>query len=111
MKDYYDIYYLSHKFDFAGNVLCEALGKTFANRGHNFTIEQFQQVMAFDSDDGMRKKWKAFKKKIDVKMGEFPEILQAINRFLGEPYMAVMQEEKFEKHWKVYDGNWSLEEP
>lgn len=107
MKDYYDIYYLSHKFDFAGNVLCEALGKTFANRGHNFTIEQFQQVMAFDSDDGMRKKWKAFKKKIDVKMGEFPEILQAINRFLGEPYMAVMQEEKFEKQWNVYDGNWN----
>jgi len=107
MKDYYDIYYLSHKFDFSGNVLCEALSKTFANRGHSFTIEQFQQVMAFDSDDGMRKKWKAFEKKIDVKMGEFPEILQAINRFLGEPYMAVIQEEKFEKQWNVYDGNWN----
>ena len=38
MKDYYDIYYLSHKFDFSGNVLCEALSKSFANRGHNFTI-------------------------------------------------------------------------
>ena len=107
MKDYYDIYYLSHKFDLDGSVLCEAISKTFANRGHKFTIEQFQQVMTFDSDDGMRKKWKAFTKKIDVRMGEFPEILQAINSFLGKPYIAVMKEENFEKQWKAYDGSWN----
>lgn len=107
MKDYYDIYYLSHKFDFDGSILCEALSKTFVNREHNFTIEQFQQIMTFDSDDGMQKKWKAFKKKIDVKMGEFPEVLQTINSFLGKPYMAVMNEEKFEKQWKAYDGSWN----
>ena len=29
---------------------------------YNFTIDQFQQVMTFDSDDGMQEKWKAFKK-------------------------------------------------
>lgn len=39
MKDYYDIYYLAHKFDFEGKVLCEALSKTFANREHKFTTE------------------------------------------------------------------------
>lgn len=70
-------------------------------------MEQFQQVMTFDSDDGMRKKWIAFKKKIDVRMGEFPEVLQAINSFWGKPYAAVMDEEKFEKQWKAYDGSWS----
>ena len=91
MKDYYDIYYLSHKFDFEGKVLCEALSKTFINREHNFTIEQFEQIMTFDSDDGMQKKWKAFKKKIDVKMEEFPFILQSINEFLCEPYTAVIK--------------------
>ena len=63
MKDYYDIYYLSHKFDFEGKVLYEALSKTFTNREHNFTIEQFKQIMTFDSDDGMQKKWKTFTKK------------------------------------------------
>lgn len=98
---------LSHKFDFTGSVLCEALSKTFANRRHNFTIEQFQQIMTFDSDDSMQKKWKAFKKKIDVKMGEFPEILQTINNFLCKPYIAVINEEKFEKQWKADDGSWN----
>ena len=65
MKDYYDIYYLASKFDFDGVTLTEALKKTFENRGHSFTIAQFEQVMTFDNDDAMQKKWKAFIRKID----------------------------------------------
>ena len=42
MKDYYDIYYLANKFDFDGAILTEALRKTFGNRGHTFTVEQFE---------------------------------------------------------------------
>lgn len=53
MKDYYDIYYLANKFDFDGVVLTEALKKTFENRGHVFTVEQFEQVMAFENDEAM----------------------------------------------------------
>lgn len=107
MKDYYDIYYLSHKFDFEGKVLYEALSKTFINREHNFTIEQFEQIMTFDSDDGMQKKWKAFTKKIDVKMEAFPMILQSINAFLLEPYTAVIDGTIFEKQWTANQGIWN----
>lgn len=106
MKDYDDIYYLSHKFDFEGKVLCEALGKTFANREHKFTIEQFEQILTFDKDDGMKKKWKAFIKKIDIEMDEFSVILQSIKEFLCEPYMAVMKGEAFEKQWDANKGKW-----
>lgn len=73
MKDYYDLYYLDYlanKFDFNGATLTEALKRTFENRGHKFTVEQFEQVMAFGSDDAMRKKWKAFCRKIDTKAEE-----------------------------------------
>ena len=52
MKDYYDIYYLANKFDFDGATLTKALKKTFENRGHAFTIEQFEQVMAFAENGG-----------------------------------------------------------
>lgn len=106
MKDYYDIYYLSHKFDFEGKVLYEALSKTFTNREHNFTIEQFKQIMTFDSDDGMQKKWKAFTKKIDVEMEDFPVIIQSINVFLSEPYTAVINGTIFEKQWNAKEGSW-----
>ena len=106
MKDYYDIYYLSHKFDFDGEVLCKALSKTFMNREHSFTLEQFQQIIAFGSDDGMQKKWRVFTKKLDVKMDEFPVILQTISHFLEEPYTAVLSEQVFEKQWKANHKSW-----
>lgn len=106
MKDYYDIYYLSHKFDFDGKVLCEALDRTFTNREHSFTLEQFQQIMTFDSDNGMQKKWKAFTQKIDVKIDGFSTILQDINDFLCEPYTAVMNGHEFEKKWNANEGVW-----
>ena len=106
MKDYYDIYYLAHKFDFEGKVLCEALSKTFANREHKFTTEQFEQIMTFDKDDGMQKKWKAFTKKIDIETDEFPVILQSIREFLCKPYTAVMNEEVFENQWDANEGKW-----
>ena len=107
MKDYYDIYYLSHKFDFEGEVLCEALSKTFTNREHDFTFEQFKQIMTFDSDDGMQKKWKAFTKKIDVEMEAFSMILHSINAFLLEPYTAVINGTIFEKQWAANQGGWN----
>lgn len=107
MKDYYDLYYLSNKFDFEGKVLCKALSKTFANREHNFTMEQFEQIMTFDSDNGMKKKWKAFTKKIDVEMDAFPVILKSINGFLCEPYTAVVNGQVFEKQWSAREGIWN----
>lgn len=110
MKDYYDIYYISHKFNFEGKVLCKALSKTFSNREHNFTIEQFEQIMTFDSDDGMQKKWKAFAKKIDAELDVFSVILQSIKEFLCEPYIAVMEKNPFDKQWDAKKGVWKIEE-
>ena len=60
MKDYYDIYYIANKFDFDGKVLTEALRKTFANREHIFTVEQFERVMSFGDYTAMKKKWKFY---------------------------------------------------
>lgn len=41
-------------------MLTEALRKIFENRGHAFTVEQFEQVMDFGSDDAMQKSVKHF---------------------------------------------------
>ena len=95
MKDYYDIYYLANKFDFDGKVLTEALKKTFENRGHSFTIEQFEQVMNFDNDEEMQKKWKAFVRKIDIKTDDFSTVLKTIKTFLTEPFTAAVRDKEF----------------
>ena len=106
MKDYYDIYYLAGKFDFDGWILSEALRKTFANREHSFTIEQFEQVMRFDSDAAMQKKWRAFVRKIDTKTDDFSTVLKIIKAFLTKPFSAMIDEKEFVEKWSAVDGEW-----
>ena len=90
MKDYYDLYYLADHFEFDNAVLAEAMCKTFSNRGHCFTVDQFEQVINFDSDEAMQKKWKAFTRKIDTETDDFSTVLNTIKAFLAEPFaMAV----------------------
>ena len=91
MKDYYDLYYLGNHFKFDNALLAQAMRKTFANRNHHFTMEQFEQVMAFGDDKGMQKKWNAFTKKIDAETEEFSTVLSVIKTFLSGAFAEAVQ--------------------
>ena len=106
MKDYYDIYYLANKFDFDGATLTEALKKTFENRGHSFTVEQFEQVMGFDRDGAMQKKWKAFTRKIDTKTDDYSTVLKTIKAFLVKPFTASVDATEFPEQWIAAENQW-----
>ena len=97
MKDYYDIYYLANKFDFDGATLTEALKKTFENRG---------QVMSFDNDEAMQKKWKAFVRKIDIKTDDYSTVLKTIKVFLTKPFTAAVGGKEFTPKWSANNGEW-----
>ena len=60
--------------------------KTFVNRNHSFTKEQFDQVMQFGSNLDMQKKWQAFAKKISFDDVEFNEVMNVINNYLQIPF-------------------------
>lgn len=106
MKDYYDIYYLANKFDFDGTTLSEALKKTFTNRAHSFTAAQFEQVMNFDDDAAMQKKWKAFIRKIDTKTDNYSTILKTIQAFLTKPFTAAIEDRVFTGSWIAQNNEW-----
>lgn len=106
MKDYYDIYYLANKFDFDGATLTEALRKTFENRGHSFTLEQFRHITAFDDDEVMQKKWRAFVRKIDSKTDDYSTVLKTIKDFLAKPFTAAVGNKKFTEKWSATNGEW-----
>ena len=106
MKDYYDIYYLANKFNFDGKVLTEALRKTFQNREHIFTVEQFEQVMSFDEDTAMQKKWKAFVRKIDTKTDDYSTVLKTIKAFLTKPFTAAVGGKEFTQKWSANNDEW-----
>lgn len=106
MKDYYDIYYLANKFDFDGATLTEALKKTFENRGHTFTAGQFEQVIAFDEDEAMQKKWKAFVRKINAKTDDYGTVLKTIEIFLTKPFSAAIENKKYSEYWSASKNKW-----
>lgn len=106
MKDYYDIYYLANKFDFDGATLTEALRKTFENRGHSFTLEQFRQITAFDNDEAMQKKWRAFVRKIDSKTDDYSTVLKKIKDFLAKPFIAAVGRKEFTEQWYAANNEW-----
>ena len=108
MKDYYDIYYLANRFDFDGSTLATALQKTFENRGHNFTLEQFEQVITFGSDDAMQKKWKAFVRKIDTKTDDYNVVLETIDRFLRVPFEKAVLSKEFVGNWIAENRQWRI---
>ncbi len=85
MKDYYDIYYLASHFEFDSDTLAEAMRKTFVNRNHHFTMEQFNQIIAFGEDESMQKKWQAFAKKINTVI-DFKSVIEKIRLSLFESF-------------------------
>lgn len=106
MKDYYDIYYIANKFGFDGKILSEALRTTFANREHVFSIEQFEQVMDFDDDEAMQRKWKAFVRKIDTKTDDYSTVLKTMKAFLEKPLTAAIEGKEFSERWSADNGEW-----
>ena len=106
MKDYYDIYYIANKFDFDGGVLTEALKKTFSNREHSFSPEQFKQVMSFADDAAMQKKWKAFVRKINTKTDDYSTVLKTIQNFLEQPFIAAAENKTFTECWSAANSKW-----
>ena len=106
MKDYYDIYYLANKFDFDGAVLTEALKKTFSNRAHSFTVAQFDQILTFDNDDAMQKKWRAFCRKTDIKTDDYSTVLNTIKTFLEKPFAVAVENNTFDSNWHAGNQAW-----
>lgn len=91
MKDYYDLYYLLTHFEFENDTLAEAMKKTFENRNHHFTIEQYKQVLYFGVDEAMLKKWNAFIKKTKLQFIDYRIVIETIDSEIGNAITYVLK--------------------
>jgi predicted nucleotidyltransferase component of viral defense system len=107
MKDYYDIVYIARKFDFDGNVLCQAISKTFANRSREFEPGQFERLLELDDNVAMQKKWAAFLKKIKIEKLVFSDVIDFLAVFLRDVTAAAISSQRFDKFWSSSQGRWS----
>lgn len=91
MKDYYDLFYLLTHFEFDNDTLAEAMKKTFENRNHHFTMEQYEQVLSFGDNDAMNKKWLAFIKKTKLQFIEYWVVIKTIDSEIGDTITLVLK--------------------
>ena len=107
MKDYYDIFYLLNRFDFDGNVLKKAIESTFNNRKHLFSMQQYEQMIEFSRNDDMNKKWRAFLKKMKIEEIEFTYVLNKIDIFIRDVFVAMLKNEEFNLKWNSSNNKWN----
>lgn len=81
MKDFYDLWVLSRRFDFAGPVLSAAIARTFSNRKTELAPLPFALTPAFAADPAKQTQWKGFIKK--AKLEGVPDDLAQVTGALG----------------------------
>lgn len=105
MKDFYDIWLLSHQFDFSGQKLAHAIELTFQHRGTEIT----DKIIAF-SDSFITQKqgpWNAFRRKIQqVTIPEnFDAIVKEIASFLRPVAQSLCNNTSVPSQW-IASGVW-----
>jgi hypothetical protein len=109
MKDFYDLEVLSRRFPFKGEILKEAIGKTFANRGTE--LSEAGTPLAFTTEfydnPAKKKQWAAFSTKNDaaVKSPELKAVVEMLKLFLAPVVTAARENKSFGQEWKP-GGPW-----
>lgn len=107
MKDFYDIYYLSRKFDFDGLKLQTAIQKTLRNRGTAYEKDSFQRVLALRDDGDMHTKWRYFLRTLGNPEMAFSSVIGGIETFLLPVWDAISNDIELQKVWIAISTKWT----
>lgn len=107
MKDFYDIYYLSQKFDFDGLKLQTAIGETLQNRRTAYEKDSFDRVLALADDTDMQIKWRYFLKTLGNSEMEFSTVIDGIKVFLLPVWDAILNDSELQKVWIAANIQWT----
>ena len=107
MKDFYDIWLLSRRFDFDGATLAEAILRTFANRDTKIDLDPVCFRNEFFGMNPASTQWQAFLKKgpgVDAP-STLAEVADQLRDFLLPITEAVGNARRFEGRWAA-PGPW-----
>ena len=107
MKDFYDIWLLSNTYNFSGDTLTEAVGKTFSNRNTSVPSNPTAFETSFGQESTRNSQWRGFisRTRLDDVPSVFSEITTSIRKFLGPVSSAIARDIPFRKTWKAA-GPW-----
>ncbi len=110
MKDYYDIWLLSQKFDFDGANLVRAMEATFRRRRAVLPKELPSGLsIEFVSDAGKLSQWDAFvrRSRLDTKEIDLERVVKVIADFMMPPSIAAAEGKAFLLRWPP-GGFWQV---
>jgi predicted nucleotidyltransferase component of viral defense system len=108
MKDFYDIWLLSRRFPFEGEVLARAVRVTFERRGTALEARPFGLSRAFAEVEGKERQWQAFVGRTAPRdsVPNLDSVVAALGEFLLPVLEALTTEAQFEGRWEP-PGPWS----
>ena len=108
MKDFYDIYYLSHTFDFDGLKLQTAIQETLQNRGTAYEKDSFNRILTLADDPDMQTKWRYFLRTLNNSEIPFKRIIEGIKTFLEPVWNSILAEDECLGQWCSDETDWKL---
>ena len=107
MKDFYDIWFLSRMFDFRGEILAQAIEKTFENRNTPISGNPMVFDLSFTKDEDKKVQWLGFIKKARITdaPGSFENVAAAVKAFLEPIVGSIVDRQTFHGIWTA-PGPW-----
>lgn len=103
MKDFYDIWALSEKFDFDGAELQQAVADCFERRGTHLPAEMPEALSpAFYSNSEQHRWWQDYGRRdelLHAPPDDFEEVGSRVQSFLGPVYTSILANETFDLYW------------
>jgi hypothetical protein len=102
LKDFFDLWKLSHTLHFDGSILASAMNATFRQRGTPLpTSPPPALTETFSADPTKQTQWKAFLRKgrLESEAGMLTEIVEEIADFLLPPAYKAANDALFGKSW------------
>jgi hypothetical protein len=107
MKDYFDIWTLCRQFAFDGQVLSNAIAKTFSNRGTTIAPEPIGLTSRFADDPSKKAQWRGFirRSRLDAS-SDLGEVVHGNAAFLLPIAAALSDGRGFKGKW-TFPGPWT----
>jgi predicted nucleotidyltransferase component of viral defense system len=102
MRDFFDVWYLAHQFEFVGARLCGAIQATFGRRRTPLPPQAPLALTAeFHGDRGKQLHWGAFLRRagLDAHRKTLPQVVESLRAFLLPPTAALAKAAPFEMVW------------
>jgi predicted nucleotidyltransferase component of viral defense system len=107
MKDFYDIVFLSHEFDFEGALLQSAIQKTLARRETSLQSAAGLLQSNLAEQPSLQNLWKAFLKRSNLSTSDdFNEIFGSIRAFVGPIIDATTAGKPMSVYWDKSAREW-----